>query len=215
MPDNNLKLADAFAKDYDQSVVQNNWNGPQILFNEINDLIQPNSHILDLGIGTGASSILFKKSGHLITGLDGSAKMLEQCKKKNIADKLIKHNLKNTPFPFNNESFNAIISTGVFHLVHPLNPIIIEIKRLLSPKGFFSFTFQNTNEINEYKEIEPGIWENQTQSGVLNYKYSKSYISEILNQNGFEILKQKEFLAYKNQELQKDFYFNLIVAKLK
>lgn len=215
MPGKNLKLADDFARDYDNLISENRWNGPEILFNKINKFLKPKSKILDLGIGTGASSVPFKKAGHFITGLDGSSQMLEQCKKKQITDKLILHNLEKPPFPFKNEAFDSIISCGVFHLVHPILPIFSEVNRLLVPGGYFGFTYENSDGISVYNEIESGIWEMKTESGVLTYKQSGKYISELLFQNNFKIKKQTRFLAYVNRQLQKEYYFTAIVAMLK
>ena len=103
MPKVNIKLADSFAGEYDKVIIKNNWQGPQILFEALQNRIQLCSKILDLGIGTGESSVLFQKAGHKIYGIDGSSKMLEQCKKKNIAEELytIDLEIENLPFPEN------------------------------------------------------------------------------------------------------------------
>jgi predicted TPR repeat methyltransferase len=215
MPGINLKLADDFAAFYDESVLKNDWNSPQILYHEVFELLEQNSSILDLGIGTGASSVLFQKAGHRITGLDGSAQMLEQCKKKQIAETLVLHDLEKTPFPFKNSSFDAVISCGVFHLVHPISNIFAEIKRLLAPGGYFVFTFENVNDTATCSEVEPGIWETKTEYGVLCYKHAALYISNILFRHGFEIHSQKRFMAFRSKELDKEFYFTAILAKLK
>jgi len=213
MPGDNLKLANKFAADYDQTITPDTWIGPQVLFLQLNDLLQPKSKILDLGIGTGASSLLFKSEGHLITGIDGSEKMLEICESKNITEKLILHDLEKPPFPFTAGSFDAVISNGVFHLIHPVLPLFEEVKRILKPQGSFAFTFQKTTDLDGSKETEPGIWEKKTKTGVLTFKHSVDYIFEILKQNQMEPILQAEFLAYENTELQKEFYFTAILAK--
>jgi predicted TPR repeat methyltransferase len=127
MPGDNLKLADEFAPSYDHSVLKNNWNGPEILFNAVHHFLPIQSKILDLGIGTGESAVRFSSAGHLITGIDGSVKMLAECKKKNIAQKLIHHDLENPPFPCKKGTFNAVISNGVFHLIYPLHLLFSDV----------------------------------------------------------------------------------------
>ena len=214
MPGNNLKLADDFAAEYDSSVLHNNWNGPEILFEATKDLLQSKSEILDLGIGTGESSKLSELEGHRITGLDGSEKMLEQCKNKHIGSEYINHDLEKFPYPIEDQQFNAIISNGVFHLVYPFLPIIEEVKRMLRPNGIFAFTYENTNDRVESREIKSGIWERETKSGVLTYKYSDEIIDEYLNSNSFKLVVRKEFLAFTNQKVPKDIYFTAIVAQL-
>ncbi len=215
MPTINLKFADKFALNYDKSISKNKWNGPEILFREIDEFIKSKYSVLDLGIGTGESSKRFKNIGCNITGIDGSAKMLKVCKKKNIAKKLILHNLENSPFPLGNNSFDIVISNGVFHLIGTLKSIFLDVNRILKSNGFFAFTFENTDNILDYFEIESGIWKMKTKQGVLTFKYSEQYIHKLLIQNNFKIIKQKRFLGFTNTELQKEYYFTLIVAKLK
>lgn len=67
----------------------------------------------------------------------------------------------------------------------------------------------------DYFEIESGIWKMKSKQGVLTFKYSEQYIHKLLIQNNFEIVKQNRFLGFTNTELQKEYYFTLIVAKLK
>ena len=214
MPGNNLKLANQFAAEYDNTINDENWVGPQILFLELNPFLQPKSKILDLGIGTGASSVPFKNENHQITGIDGSEEMLKVCEGKNIAENLILHDLEKMPLSINARSFHAAISNGVFHLIHPISFVIQEVKRLLMPNGYFAFTFEKSMELKDSIEIEPGIWEKKTKTGVLTYKHSTDYIFEILRKNNFEIIFQTEFLAFANQQLQEEYYFIAVLAKL-
>jgi SAM-dependent methyltransferase len=168
---------------------------------------------LDLGIGTGESSRLFQDYGCKITGLDGSEKMLKQCQRKNIGHSLVLHNLEITPFPFKNYTFNLVLSNGVFHLTHPIQPIFCEVKRLLQPKGFFAFTFENEDRISNSHEIEPGIWQSISESGVYTYKHSGNLISELLKKNNFTVLNSQKFLAFTNPQLQSNTYFTAVLAQ--
>lgn len=213
MPGINLKLADEFAPDYDNLVLKNNWSGPEILFKSVKGSLKAHSKILDLGIGTGESSIRFKNAGHYITGLDGSEKMLQQCKRKNAADNLVCHDLENPLLPFQNNTFDAIISNGVFHLIYPLSLVFSEAKRLLKSEGLFVFTYEDASETSGYKNTDPGVWKMKTTSEVITFKYSNEYISGLLNKNNFNPLSGTRFLAFTNRQLQKDFYFTLVVAQ--
>jgi ubiquinone/menaquinone biosynthesis C-methylase UbiE len=214
MPGDNLKLADQFAPEYDYTINDDNWFGPQVLFVELNPFLHPKSKIIDFGIGTGAGSVLFKNEGHQITGVDGSEEMLKICRRKNIAEKLILHDLEKMPIPVKGNSFHAVISNGVFHLIHPIIPVIEEAKRLLIPNGYLVFTFEKNTVLEDSTEIKPGIWEKKTKTGVLTYKHSTDFIFEILKENGFKIIFQTEFLAFFNHELQTEFRFIAVVAKL-
>jgi predicted TPR repeat methyltransferase len=214
MAGRNLELADDFAKDYDGSVSKNNWIGPAVIFDLLSKHLLPVSNILDLGIGTGESSVSFYSAGHKITGIDGSKKMLEECKKKNLTETLILFDLEKTPFPTLENTFDAVISNGVFHLIHPISQVFKEVKCFLKSGGFFAFTFDESDNIDDFEEIESGIFRKETISGVYTFKYSKDYIFNILKKNGFLILNENRFLAFQNIELKTDFYFTAILAKL-
>ncbi|MCG6188261.1 class I SAM-dependent DNA methyltransferase [Maribellus maritimus] len=214
MPESNIKLANEFADEYDNSIAKNNWTSPQILFKMIEERLQPKSAILDVGIGTGESSAPFYRAGHSITGVDGSKKMLTKCKSKNITERLTQINLETESLPFSDKFFDLVISNGVFHLISPLNDIFSEISRVLKYRGYFAFTFENANDTSGYDEIAPGIWENKTPTGVFTFKYNTGYISELLQNNGFTEIKQSTFLAFQNKELRKDFYFTAVLSQL-
>ncbi|NOR75212.1 MAG: methyltransferase domain-containing protein [Draconibacterium sp.] len=215
MPLSNLELVNEFAKDYDKNILKNIWNGPQVIFDETREFISSGNLILDLGIGTGESSKRFQEANCIIIGLDGSPKMLELCKAKNIGKKLVLQNLEETPFPLKTDAFNGIISNGVFHLTNPIKPIFSEAKRILKSKGIFAFSFENSDDVSSYCEIEKGVWMMKAESGVFTYKYSEQYIVELLNQNNFTVHTHKQFLAYVDNELQKETFFTIIVAQLK
>ena len=89
----NIKSQGKFASTYDALVKEYNSYLHQVLFGMCYEYIKPGDSLLDLGIGTGLSSVLFAKSGMNITGLDGSVEMLEECRKKGFAQEL-----KNTTF---------------------------------------------------------------------------------------------------------------------
>lgn len=214
MPGKNLKYADEFATDYDNSVGQNNWNGPALIFDLANPFLKYQSTILDLGIGTGESSLPFQQVDHKITGIDGSEKMLEQSKKKNIGSTHIQHNLETIPYPLEKNQFDAVISNGVFHLIHPLKPVFTEVKRMLKPKGIFAFTYENTDIISGSTEIEKGVWEKKMETGVLTYKHDYTNIKKLLTTKGFKHLHEKQFLAFRNKKNGTEFYFNAVVARL-
>lgn len=215
MPKENIQLADSFASDYDKAIVQNNWHGPQILFDMLQRHLQNSSKILDLGIGTGESAVFFQKAGHKIYGVDGSAKMLEQCKSKNIAEELYTIDLETEVLPFSEDSFQAVISNGVFHLINPLELIFSEVSRVLSPLGYFIFTYENTDETQDYVNQSEGVWEKKTSTGVYTFKYDDLYIKNLLQKNYFYELEHRRFLAFRSSELKKDFFFNALLAQLK
>lgn len=213
MTGKNLQLADEFALEYDNSVLSNSWTGPETIFGMANHRLKSGSKILDLGIGTGESAKRFQQAGHLIIGVDGSRNMLEECRKKGIGKELFHHNLETVPFPFSENNFDAVISNGVFHLVHPVSGIFTESARILRSGGFFVFTFEEAGAVSKFNPVEPGIWKQTTPTGVDTYKHEAKYISEVLAKNGFAVLEKRRFKAFENRKSKTVFYFTAVVAQ--
>ncbi|NQU85900.1 MAG: class I SAM-dependent methyltransferase [Mariniphaga sp.] len=213
MPGKNIQLANQFAKDYDEQVLKNKWIGPDILYNLLQEYIREGQNLLDLGIGTGASSLPFYKAGLNITGIDGSTEMLKICRAKKFTNKLIPLDLENNPLPFEKESFDIVISNALLHLIHPLESLFKDALLILKADGVFSFTYEDSDDTSGYNQIEPGVWEKKTESGVFTFKHEKTYIRNLLNRNRFKKIKENRFLAFYNKELKKEFYFTAIVAQ--
>lgn len=205
----NLQAADNFAPNYDTVIGDNGWYSPDIVFGLAFEFIQPNQKVLDLGIGTGLSATQFKRAGCCIIGTDGSKRMLEICKSKNIAEQLIQHDFTNSkPFPFDDSIFNHIVSIGVFHLIGDLSEIFSESSRIITNKGTFSFTINSiTNGVSQYMETKNG------ESGVTSYKHNTSYINQILKDNHFYILKKARFLAFGKTEWSDEIYFDAYITQ--
>ena len=66
-----------FAEGYDKQSLKYGWLGPEILFGLSYEYLNPGNTMLDIGIGTGLSSIPFHKAGLKIFGVDRSDEMLK------------------------------------------------------------------------------------------------------------------------------------------
>lgn len=76
------------AKGYDEQAQKTNWLGPQVVFGLAYEFVKLEQTLLDIGIGTGLSSILFHKAGLRVLGVDGSREVLDVCAAKNFAEDL-------------------------------------------------------------------------------------------------------------------------------
>ena len=136
----NKNISEDFAQNYDKYVVENGWFSPEILLGLCHPYITAGQKLLDIGIGTGLSSIHFKKAGLEITGIDNSDYMLAICRSKQICKELVLHDISDLPLPFEDKSFDIVIANGIFHLTGSLSYIVTEINRLLKENGIFAFT---------------------------------------------------------------------------
>ncbi|MFC1887556.1 class I SAM-dependent DNA methyltransferase [Candidatus Cloacimonadota bacterium] len=212
---NNIANHDLFAENYDSQIKEYNSYGHDVLFGMCYEYVNPGESLLDLGIGTGLSSAHFADKGLVVTGLDGSGKMLEQCREKKFAKELIQRDLTNVPLPFPDHSFNNIICCGVFHFFGDLNFIFEETERIIKPGGIFAFTIaglskieENSGSYDQMKYIQtPTAW------GVPINIHTDNYINELMSSLNFEILKIQKVLSDSGDENSDDMLFKVIVCR--
>ncbi|MDJ0700070.1 MAG: class I SAM-dependent methyltransferase [Woeseiaceae bacterium] len=187
------------AKDYDRKAEDYSWRGPELAFGLSHKFINRGECVLDIGIGTGLSSILFHESGLRVYGMDKSAEMLEVCRQKGLAADLRKHDLTIEPYPYDTASLDHAICIGVLEQIKDLTLVFREVSRILRDKGIFAFTVadRGPGEGAEYAASPPS-----TQSGpiVTMYRRSTDEVSGLLKSNNFYSLKSVEFFAYLDLE---------------
>ena len=90
---------DEFASNFDQSLAQLDYQGPQQLESVLQTLIQRGQirpsglHTLDAGCGTGLCGPILRPLSDSLLGVDLSPKMLAQAKARNLYDELIESEL--------------------------------------------------------------------------------------------------------------------------
>lgn len=119
--------------------------------------------VLDLGCGTGLSSLLFFEKGYEVIGIDGTRAMINRARKLPYR-KLIQQNLE-TELRVKDHAFDAVVMIGVMEYVN--NPLALfkQVRRKLVEGGVFGLTVPNKSrwytdsKLKSYykKEIEPAI----------------------------------------------------------
>lgn len=167
-----------------------------ILFGLTYEFIKPNEILLDLGIGTGRSSLLFHKAGLKIYGIDGSMDMLTVCESRGIVSEVRHHDMEKTPFPYKDSFSKYIISTDVFQHFKDLDSLFEEAFRILKPKGIFAFTTEDTkgDGVSEF------LWNESGKKTLTLYRHSERYISQLLCDKGFELNKTATYFGAKEGE---------------
>jgi len=119
--------------------------------------------ILDLGCGTGLSSLLFFKSGCRVTGVDGTRAMIERASKLPFR-KLICQNLEKD-LRVRNRSFDAAVMVGVMEYIDDPAALLSRVSKKLRRGGVFGLTVPQKSSLysesglRSYykKEIEPAM----------------------------------------------------------
>ncbi len=205
------------AADYDEQARQSGWFVPEGVFGLTYEYVRPGQSILDLGIGSGLSSIPFHRAGLQVYGLDGSEEVLEVCAGKGFAAELKQHDLRSLPLPYNSRFFDHVISVGVLNSFPDLASLFRDVARVLRDAGIFAFTVeeQKPGQDVSYAINRENVSDlPQEEEAVRLYRHSELYITQILRTNGFAICKQLEFVAFKYPAENRDVLFKAYVAQL-
>jgi SAM-dependent methyltransferase len=200
-----------YAADYDRLAASYRSYGAEFLFGLSFEYVQAGERLLDVGIGTGLSSRLFARVGLSVSGVDGSAAMLEVCRAKGFASDLRLFDLRNTPWPYADGSFDHAIACGLFHFFGDLSPFFREVGRILRPGSLFAFTVMLQSA--DKPTAQPGeAYAEVTWSGVPIFLHAPQAVESLLAASGFDPLKAGCYITPSEQPDQED-RFGLYVVR--
>ncbi len=187
---------------YDREAEATAWYGPEVAFGLAFNFIAPGQSILDIGIGTGLGSVLFQKYGLYVYGLDISLDMLDVCRSKGFAEKLVQHDLTVYPYPFEDNSLDHAVCVGVFNFFQDLLPIFHEAGRIIKNNGVFVFVVGD-QESGKPAEIIVGPEHTGTDATITMYLHSYKQVTSWLQENGFSLARNLEFFYFMDREKTK------------
>lgn len=185
---------DAYAEGFEKSLVDGlGYDNPRQLYKCIKrctaqkGLKKEYDHGLDLGCGTGLSGIVFKEAVSLFDGVDLSANMLLQAKKKdcykNLYQDSIIHFLQTTT-----EIYDFFLATDVFIYVGALDDIFTTLRAVARPEAIFCFSTESLNS-SGYQLRSTG-----------RFAYSRDYITNIAAVSGWTVLNVEKTRLRKERE---------------
>lgn len=140
---------------------------------------EKNKSVLDFGIGTGGFASLLKDEYDLI-GLDMNPIALEYSKKRNINNL---YDCKLEDFPRDKYSINAITALDVIEHIENDKEIVRQLYEVLEDKGYLITT------VPAYQ----WMWTKHDEIHMHYRRYTKSNFTEILKDEGFEIIYSSYF----------------------
>lgn len=177
-----IQFYDKFAEKYDDTILkEKDYTAYVKIPSWILEVCKTPCKILDLGCGTGLSSQIFFEKKFLVTGIDISPKMIEKAK-MNPFQALHCQSLE-SPLPFLNHSFDAVVMIGVMEFIQDPHRLFLEIKRVLKENGWFGITIPKKLPKKLEKKLE-----------ILTYP--KKTIETLFRDSGFHIEKQEEFQGF-------------------
>lgn len=183
---------------YDDEAEASGWYGPEVVFGLSYTYVQPGQSILDIGIGTGLGSVLFRKAGLEIHGMDISPQMLDVCRHKGFTS-LQMHDLSKTPYPYDSKSMDHVVCVGVLNFFSDLGFVFQEAGRIIRTGGLFIFIVCDRNQ-DEIHEIMVRAEHTKSDETVTMYKHSSEQIDIWIKRFGFRHIRSLGFTIFMDRE---------------
>lgn len=99
--------------------------------------------VLDVGMGPGRLCMELARRGWTVSGVDPSRSMVERARTRvpEASSRLLEAPLEELPFA--EESFDAVVATGVLEYVEDVDAALDEIVRVLRPRGVATISTPN------------------------------------------------------------------------
>lgn len=156
---------------------------------EVQEIISPNSVLLDIGCGTAKDSLFFAEHGHKTLATDVSTHAIAR------ANAYLKHpNLTfqaldiSNPLPFAENSFDVLYARLSLHYFtnEITKQIFAELVRVVKANGYLCFLCKTIKDpiYGEGNEIEKHVF---MQNGIIRHFFTENYVNELLG-NNYEII---------------------------
>ena len=165
---------------------------PQLV---INALGHKEANILDLGCGTGLSSLLFFENGYDVTGIDGTSAMIRRARKLPYK-KVIQQDLE-SPWRVRDHSFNAAVMVGVMEYIIYPGVLFRQVRNKLVDGGVFGLTVPYKSKCYEDANLK---------------SYYRKEITPVIRKAGFNIESSEKTLGFEDAG-QKVAYLNYLLRK--
>ena len=161
---------DEWAQDYEDDMLRLGYAMPAVAAGFVGRHVPPEGTVLDAGAGTGMFGSILGVLGYGdLVGIDISERMLEKAGGKDAYRALLRMVL-GEPLGFDDGSFSAAVSVGVFTTNHAPPEALDELARVVEPGGRLIFSVRYDvyrNERFEEKQAaleDEGRWRRVTMS---------------------------------------------------
>ena len=187
------ELFDGYAKNFDSSLVGPlNYKTPTIIANYLKLLITSKNtklDILDLGCGTGLAGEALIGLAKNLVGIDLSKEMLKLANAKNIYNRLVQAEIHHAISNEKDESFDVVVSSDVFVYIGDLKDIFDGVYNILRAGGFFAYSVEALNSIDNIEKIFPSSEYQLNDTG--RYSHSSTYLMNLIDPKQFTLHKMK------------------------
>jgi ubiquinone/menaquinone biosynthesis C-methylase UbiE len=189
-----MKLFDQAAAFWDQNPERIRLNND--LADKILQYVPVNPEMRSLELGCGTGIMAFMLSGQLgrIDAVDTSVGMIDKLNEKlsseNAPQNIYAHNIELDENSFEAGSFDFIYTILTLHHIEDTSAIICMLAKLLKSGGHIALVDL---------DVEDGSFHKDSESGVEHLGFDRSYIENILAENGFTNIKNCEAARRKRE----------------
>jgi predicted TPR repeat methyltransferase len=172
------ELFDDYAERFEQHLVGAlNYRGHRVLV-EMLQHAAAGRHVqcaLDLGCGTGLCGPLLKSFAAQVDGVDLSAQMLEQARKRGVYDRLVQGDIVEH-LQTTDARYDLVNAADVFTYLGDLGAVFEGVARVLQRGGVFGFSVEAAADTVEF-ELR----------GSLRYAHSRRHIEMLAQRHGYTL----------------------------
>ena len=181
---------------YEADAANAEYQAPQNFVTEIKPFIKNANMVLDIGIGTGLSSLVLVSEGKQVCGLDLSKKLLIYAKRRKPANLILGDLTK--PLPFRNSSFDLVASCATLNYYNDIGKPLQEMQRITKADGIIAFTTSKT-----------GLRLQTPKRSIRFFSHNSSYLEEHLDEA--DLILYTDILAHLLEG--KQIYYSVYVFK--
>lgn len=111
------------------------------------------SHLLEVGVGTGRIALPLAPHVGRITGFDISREMMDKLREKSVHEPIALAVADAHQMPFAPAAFDAVCITHVLHLVADAARVLAEIRRVVKPDGVFVHMRNQRGTVAAYQPV--------------------------------------------------------------
>lgn len=165
------------------------------------------SRILDIGCGSGLTTVALAQRGYRLDALDTVPAMLELTRHKaqqaEVSDQVSAGLGDAHQLPYADESFHVVMAMGVTPFLHSLPVAMREMTRVVKPNGYVLVNADNCRRLNyildprrspllaaprrSLKMLLRPLGYRSRRAGVLTHTYSRQEFDSIIAQSGLQI----------------------------
>lgn len=177
------ELFDEYASSFDYSLVKElSYKTPTRMYEAVKSYAKrPNhfSHAIDLGCGTGLSGVAFSSLCDRITGVDLSANMIKEARKKRVYDRIYHDDVVSYLYK-SRIKYDLFISSDVIIYLGELDALFAQVTEHAAPDALFVFSTEKANR------------RDMVLRTTVRYAHKREYVKRIAEQYGLKMVKARK-----------------------